>query len=133
MFNGNRDESEYSVNSSNNNKKTIKNFTPINNEVKRVFFADNSGLGHGEFALFIYIAMHVQHSPDAGKGSPNGKQGYAYPTKRRISTDLDISRPTLDKYLKDLVNNGLIEYRNVRNSFGGHPLYEYKIADKYKL
>lgn len=111
----------------------ISNFTPINNKIKKVFFDEGSTLGHGEFAVFIYIAMYVQFAPDAGKGVINGKQGYAYPTKTKMSAELQLSRPSINKYVESLIDAGLIVTREVANNYGGHPLLEYKVSKDYRV
>lgn len=110
----------------------MANFTPISNKVKRAFFDEDSDLDYGDFSVFIYIAMYVQHSEDAGKGKANGKQGYAYTTKVRMHAELSMGRAKLDRCIAKLVKHGLIETRDVPNKYGGRPLQEYRIGDEWQ-
>lgn len=109
----------------------MKNFTRIDNALKPMFF-DNPDLGYGDLAVFTYIAMHVQISDDAGKGSSNGKQGYAYTTKTRMQAELSMSKKKLNDTIDRLIAYGLIDTREVPNKYGGRPLTEYRLSDAWK-
>lgn len=110
----------------------LTNHTPIDNDVKRVFFETENELDYGDFAVYIYIVMYVQYSEDAGKGKPNGKQGYAYPTKTRMQAELSIGKDKLNRSIQRLVDFGFIEARDVPNKYGGKPLQEYRLIDGWK-
>lgn len=110
----------------------LTNHTPIDNDVKRVFFDKENDLNYGDFAVFVYIAMHVQYSEDAGKGKANGKQGYAYTTKVRMQAELSMGKAKLAQALDRLREYGFIESRDVPNKYGGKPLKEYRLADGWR-
>ena len=110
----------------------LSNHTPIENGIKRVFFDKENELDYGDFAVYIYIVMYVQYSEDAGKGKPNGKQGYAYPTKTRMQAELSIGKAKLNQCLARLIEFGFIEARDVPNKYGGKPLQEYRLIDSWK-
>lgn len=111
----------------------MTNHTPIHNGIKRVFFAQDSELDYGDFAVFVYIAMYVQNSAGNGKSAePNGKQGYAYPTKTRMMGELGMSKTKLNRCIDRLVAHGFIEAREVANKYGGKPLLEYRVIDRWK-
>ena len=46
----------------------LSNFTAVSNDLKPVLFA-NPAVGYAEIAVYLYLAMHVQVSEDAGKGT----------------------------------------------------------------
>lgn len=115
-----------------NESGKIRSFTPIDNEVKRVFFEGDNDLDYGDFAVYVYIAMHIQISDDAGKGKPNGKQGFCYKTKVAMAGELSISRMKLDKAIAKLIEYGFVGTREVPNKYGGRPLLEYRLADDWK-
>lgn len=106
----------------------LTNHSPIHNDIKRVFFASDNELDYGDFAVYVYIAMHIQYSVDAGRGNPNGKQGYCYKTKVAMTKELSISRMKLDKAIEKLLRYGFIETREVANKYGGRPLLEYRLS-----
>ena len=110
----------------------LTNHTPIDNGIKRVFFDKGNDLGYGDFAVFIYIVMYIQYSEDAGKGADNGKRGYAYTTKTRMMAELSIGKDGLNSCIDRLVKYGFIETRDVPNRYGGKPLQEYKLSDKWR-
>ena len=107
------------------------NFTAVSNDLKPVLFA-NPAVGYAEIAVYLYLAMHVQVSEDAGKGTPNGKQGYAYTTKARMQGELAIGKTKLNRSLDVLEAEGLIKAREVANKYGGKPLKEYRLSDEWK-
>src|SRR5699024_12575884 len=86
----------------------LTNHSPIENDIKRVFFDKDSELNYGDFAVYIYIAMHIQYSEDGGKGVPNEKQGYCYKTKVEMCSELAISRAKLDNEMVMLDEYGVI-------------------------
>lgn len=110
----------------------LTNHTPIHNDIKRVFFDDNNKLNYGDFAVYVYIAMHIQYNENGRDGKPNGKQGYCYKTKVAMSNELAISRGKLDKAIERLIEYGFVETREVANRYGGRPLLEYRLSTKWK-
>lgn len=109
----------------------LTNHSPIHNDIKRVLFDGDNELDYGDFAVYVYIAMHIQHSEDAGKGKPNGKQGYCYKTKVAMMSELSMSKAKLNKSIERLLKYGFISTREVPNKFGGRPLLEYKLSDEW--
>lgn len=101
------------------------NFTPFG------FFTFDKGVNgmylklpdftHVELAVYSYILSNVQNQDNG-----NGKKGYCYKTKVRISNELKISRNRLNKAIDILTRYKLIECREVPNWKGGHNLTEYK-------
>jgi len=110
----------------------LSNHSPINNDIKRVFFDENNELDYGDFAVYIYIAMHIQYSEDGGTGTPNGKQGYCYKTKVRIQGELGIGKDKLNRHIARLKAYGFIDSREVPNKYGGKPLEEYRLIDGWQ-
>lgn len=110
----------------------LRNQTPIFNDIKRVFFDDNNELDYGDFAVYTYIAMHIQHSEDGGKGKPNGKQGYCYKTKVAMQKELRMSKIKLNASIDRLIEYGFIETREKANRYGGKPLLEYRLSPKWE-
>jgi|SRR5690625_1173353 len=110
----------------------LTNHSPIDNDIKRVFFDSSNELDYGDFALFIYIAMNVQYGENGRDGKPNGKQGYCYRTKARIRDDLRMSKDKLAKHIARLKAFGFIESRFEKNHFGGHDLEEFCVSERWK-
>lgn len=110
----------------------LTNHTPIPNEIKRVFFDMDNDLNYGDFALYVYIAMHVQYSENGRNGKPNGKQGYCYKTKTTMRAELAMSKGKLETSIQRLIDYGFIETRTVANRYGGRTLLEYRLADVWK-
>ena len=78
------------------------------------------------------LNARIYVSEDAGKGTPNGKQGYAYTTKARMQGELAIGKTKLNRSLDVLEAEGLIKAREVANKYGGKPLKEYRLSDEWK-
>lgn len=110
----------------------LTNHSPIPNEIKRVFFDENNELDYGDFAVYVYIAMHVQYTENGRDGKPNGKQGYCYKTKVRMQGELRIGKAKLNRHLDRLKAFGFIESREVPNAYGGKPLEEYRLSDEWR-
>lgn len=108
------------------------NHSPIENDIKRVFFDESNELDYGDFALYVYIAMNVQYGENGRDGKPNGKQGYCYRSKVRIRNDLRMGKDKLTKHIDRLKEFEFIESRYVRNDFGGHDLEEYRLSNGWK-
>lgn len=109
----------------------LTNHSPIHNDVKRVFFEGDNELDYGDFAVYVYIAMHIQYSEDAGKGKPNGKQGYCYKTKVAMMSELSMSKAKLNKTIDRLTDYGFISTRKESNRYGGRPLLEYRLSEEW--
>ncbi|MBU5266283.1 helix-turn-helix domain-containing protein [Virgibacillus proomii] len=103
----------------------MRNFTPIDNDVKRVFFAPDTDLDYGDFAVYVYIAMHV-------RVKDGDLKGLAYPTKKRMQSDLSIGRRKLSEAIEKLVRYGFIIAVKVPNKYGGKPLLHYRLSDEWK-
>lgn len=110
----------------------LTNHTPIPNEIKRIFFAEDNDLDYGDFAVFIYIAMNVQYGEKGRDGKPNDKQGYCYKTKVAIRNELRIGKAKLSRHIERLKEHGFIETREVPNKFGGKPIEEYRLSERWK-
>ena len=110
----------------------MRNFTPIDNDIKRVFFDDSNDLDYGDFAVYTYILMFIQFSENGRDGKPNGKQGYCYKTKIAMRSDLRISKGKLNRHIDNLKKFGFIGFREVKNKYGGQPLEEYRLSDEWK-
>lgn len=110
----------------------LTNHSPIDNDIKRVFFAEDSGLDYGDFAVYIYIAMHVQWSEYGRNGEPNDKQGYCYKTKVAMCAELSVSRGKLDKAIDKLIEYGFVCTREIPNRYGGKPLLEYRLSTVWR-
>lgn len=107
------------------NTKGMRNFTPIDNEVRRLFFASETDLDYGDFAVYVYIAMHV-------RVKDGDLKGFAYPTKKRMQSDLSIGRRKLSEAIDKLVRYGFIIAVKVPNKYGGKPLLHYRLSDEWK-
>lgn len=103
----------------------MRNFTAIDNDVKRVFFDPENDLDYGDLAMYVYIAMHIRVKDGELKG-------LAYPTKRRMQADLSIGKQRLTKSIDKLVDHGFIATKEVANKYGGKPLLYYRLADEWK-
>lgn len=110
----------------------LTNHSPIENDIKRVFFDESNELDYGDFALYVYIAMNVQYGENGRDGKPNGKQGYCYRSKVRIRNDLRMSKDKLARHIERLKAFGFIESRFEKNRFGGHDLEEYRLSDGWR-
>lgn len=110
----------------------LTNHSPIDNDIKRVFFEDSSELDYGDFAVYVYIVMNVQYGENGADGKPNGKQGYCYKTKKRIKRELKMSRGKFDKSIARLIEYGFIGTREEPNKYGGRPLVEYRLSSEWK-
>ena len=108
------------------------NFTAIDNAVKGVLLSEHNDLDYGDLAVYVYISMFIQVGPNGRDGKPNGKQGYCYKTKATMRAELRISKGKLNRHIENLKRFGFIDYRTVKNLYGGQDIEEYRLIDDWK-
>ncbi|MCK6256806.1 hypothetical protein LCY76_09385 [Fictibacillus sp. KIGAM418] len=95
---------------------------------KSIFHYTNlPGMDYAALSVYVYIAAHKQDQLSVdGSSKPNGLQGWCYRTKKRMVSDLKISKVKLDACLRTLQQYGLIQVAQCKNKYGGKPLKYHK-------